>query len=1154
MNTLHINSLPDLNGAGDKQRWDGVAGAGSSLLLANYAEKAQGLTVIVTENTQQAERLLQEAAFFSAQGIPLLEFPDWEILPYDNFSPHQDIISARLTTLSSLPLTQKGLLILPVSTLLHHLVPQSYIKGMSLKLTTGQELNRDILRKELEAAGYLRVESVYEHGEFTVRGSIMDIFPMGGSNPVRIELFDDEIESLRYFDADTQLSRDKIDSVNLLPGKEFPLTDKGIATFRQNFREAFDIDVRKCPLYEDISRGVAVAGIEYYLPLFFSQISTLFDYLPENTCFFTLGEVGEAAELFWHDVRLRYEDRRVDPERPLLPPGELFMAADQLFAEINHYPHVSLKAIKDNSGHASLPVRAIPDLDVEHKTDKPLQKLQTFLTSVSEYPVLFCTDSPGRREALIELLGSAGIHPESIEDWQDFVARKPSLGITVAPLENGLWLEDPAMILLTENQLFTDHVSQPRRRGKYTDNTDFIIKSLTELNINSPVVHIDHGVGRYKGLETFEVESHLTEFLVLEYADEARLYVPVSSLHLINRYSGSDAEHAPLNKLGSDQWEKAKRKAAEKVVDVAAELLDVYARREAQKGVSFELHENEYRAFTNSFPFEETEDQQDTIDAVAQDLQKAKPMDRLVCGDVGFGKTEVALRAAFIAVTNNTQVAILVPTTLLAQQHYENFKDRFADWPVNIALMSRFVTGQKHTENMANVAAGKVDIVIGTHKLLQGDVKYKNLGLLIIDEEHRFGVRQKETLKALRANVDILTLTATPIPRTLNMAMSGIRDLSIIATPPARRLSVKTFVRQSSSALIKEAVQRELLRGGQVFYLHNEVKTIENAAEEIRKLIPEAKVCVGHGQLRESLLEKVMSDFYHRRFNVLVCSTIIESGIDVPTANTIIVERADKFGLAQLHQLRGRVGRSHHQAYAYLLTPEPKAMSADALKRIDAIGSADTLGAGFVLASHDLEIRGAGELLGDEQSGHIQTIGFSLYSEMLEHTVNLMKQGKHPDLNKPIHTGTEINLHIPALITEDYLPDVHTRLMMYKRIANASNKQELDGLKIEMIDRFGLLPEATKLLFEVTLLKLQAEAMGICKVEANARFGKVLFDAETTVEPFTIVKLVQDLPQVYAMGGASELKFKHELSSAQERIAFTKSMLEALSPEALQVA
>lgn len=1154
MNKLQLDSLPILKSAGEKQLWGGISGAGSSLLLAKAASQSDSLTLVVTENSQQAERLQQEAAFFCSDDTEILEFPDWEILPYDNFSPHQDIISTRLTTLSRLPGIRKGLLIIPVATLLHRIVPLQYIRGMTLDLEIGEELNLADMRKELEAAGYLCVESVYEHGEFAVRGSILDIFPMGGNAPVRIELFDDEIESLRHFDPETQLSSDKIDSVKLLPGKEYPLTESGITTFRQNFRETFDIDVRKCPLYEDISRGVSVAGIEYYLPLFFGEVSTLFDYIPENSRIYSMGEITEAAELFWHDVKLRYEDRKVDPERPLLPPETLFLRKEQLFSAFKDFPGVSLRTGTSKNNHAVLPVKSIPDLDVEHKGDAPLARLQNFLGTLSGQSVLFCADSPGRREALIELLDSAELKPKSVTNWDEFVNTRQALSITVAPLENGIWLEEPGYVLITENQLFTDHVSQPRRRGKYTDNADFIIKSLTELHKDAPVVHIDHGIGRYRGLETFEVEGQLTEFLVLQYADEAKLYVPVSSLHLINRYSGADADHAPLNKLGSDQWEKAKKKAAKKVIDVAAELLDVYARREAQKGKQFTLHEDDYRMFANSFPFEETDDQQETISGVLKDLQQERSMDRLVCGDVGFGKTEVALRAAFVAVSNNTQVAILVPTTLLAQQHYDNFRDRFADWPVNIALMSRFVSSAQHTENMTQLAAGKIDIVIGTHKLLQADVKYKNLGLLIIDEEHRFGVRQKERLKSLRANVDILTLTATPIPRTLNMAMSGIRDLSIISTPPARRLSVKTFVRQSSPALIKEAIQRELLRGGQVFYLHNEVKTIENAADEVRKLIPEAKVCVGHGQLRESRLEKVMSDFYHRRYNVLVCSTIIETGIDIPTANTIIVERADKFGLAQLHQLRGRVGRSHHQAYAYLLTPHPKAMSADALKRIDAIGAADTLGAGFVLASHDLEIRGAGELLGDEQSGHIQTIGFSLYSEMLEHTVKLMKQGKSPDLNRPIHFGAEINLHIPALITEDYLPDVHTRLMMYKRIANAQNRNELDGLKIEMIDRFGLLPEATRLLFEVTLLKLQAQNLGIKKVEANARFGKIQFEADTEVEPYSVVKLVQEQPAIFSMGGATELKFRHEQDDGLERLVFVKETLEALTPKALQVA
>ena len=1089
MNKLQLQSLPSLSDPSDKQRWSGMAGAGAGLVLASHTEQSGGLTIVITENSQQAERLQTEARFFSDERINILEFPDWEILPYDNFSPHQDIISQRLATLSQLKNAQDALLIIPVSTLMHRLVPATFIKAMSLDLQLGEQLNMFNMRRDLEASGYLCVESVYEHGEFAVRGSIMDIFPMGGAAPVRIELFDEDIESLRHFDPETQLSSDKIKSVKLLPGKEFPLTEQGVSTFRQNFREAFEIDVRRCPLYEDISKGISVAGIEYYLPLFFSELSSLFDYLPENTLFFTVGEVSDAAELFWHHITLRYEDRKLDPERPLLQPEKLFLPVDQLFGAINLYPRVNLYSVPGDNSQATLPVLQVPELNIEHKKDSPLQKLETFLESVSGIPLLFCADSPGRREALLELLASIGIKPQVVENWKVFIDQLPPLAITVAPLETGIWIEDPSFILITENQLFSDHVSQPRRRGKFTDNAAFIVKSLTELRIGAPVVHIDHGVGRYRGLQTFEVEGQLTEFLVLEYTGEAKLYVPVSSLHLINRYSGTDVDHAPLSKLGSDQWEKAKRKAAEKIIDVAAELLDVYARREAQKGLQFQISDEDYRIFAKGFPFEETEDQKKTIESVLADLQNERAMDRLVCGDVGFGKTEVALRAAFIAVNNNTQVVILVPTTLLAQQHYDNFNDRFADWPVNIGLMSRFVAGKKHAENLVQLSEGKIDIIIGTHKLLQADVKYKNLGLLIIDEEHRFGVRQKERLKSLRANVDILTLTATPIPRTLNMAMSGIRDLSIIATPPARRLSVKTFVRQSSPALLKEAIQRELLRGGQVFYLHNEVKTIENKADEIRQLIPGASVCVGHGQLRESRLEKIMSDFYHRRYNVLVCSTIIESGIDVPTANTIIIERADRFGLAQLHQLRGRVGRSHHQAYAYLLTPNPKAMSADALKRIDAISAADTLGAGFVLASHDLEIRGAGELLGDEQSGHIQTIGFSLYSEMLEHTVKLMKQGKYPDLNRPIETVVEVNLHIPALITEPYLPDVHTRLMMYKRIAIAASKKELDELKIEMIDRFGLLPEATKLLFEVTLLKLYAVTLGITKVEANNRFG-----------------------------------------------------------------
>ncbi|HWK54220.1 MAG TPA: transcription-repair coupling factor, partial [Hyphomicrobiales bacterium] len=758
-------------------------------------------------------------------------------------------------------------------------------------------------------------------------------------------------------------------------------------------------------------------------------------------------------------------------------------------------------------------------------------------------------DSAGRREALLDLLRRVNIEPRVVTGWQQFLQEAPMLAITVSPLESGLWLHQNALVAITENQLFIHHVSQQRRRGKFQDQSEFIFKSLTELNPGSPVVHLDHGVGRYLGLDSFEVEGQLTEFLMLEYLEGAKLYVPVSSLHLISRYSGGDPETAPLHRLGSDQWQKAKRKAQEKIIDVAAELLELRARREAQKGQSFTLPQADYQLFANAFPFEETEDQRNAIMAVIADMQAPRPMDRLVCGDVGFGKTEVALRATFVAISNQRQVAVLVPTTLLAQQHYETFRDRFADWPVNIALLSRFVAGKQQDQTLEQLQQGKVDIVIGTHKLLQADIRYKALGLLVIDEEHRFGVRQKDRLLQYKASVDILTLTATPIPRTLNLAMSEMRDLSIIATPPARRLSVKTFIRQSSDTLVKEAIHRELLRGGQVFFLHNEVKSIDKRAEEVAKLVPQARVAVGHGQLRESELERVMSDFYHKRHNVLVCSTIIETGIDIPSANTIIIDRADTFGLAQLHQLRGRVGRSHHQAYAYLLTPHPKAMTADAGKRLEAIGAADTLGAGFMLASHDMEIRGAGELLGEEQSGHIHGIGFSLYSEMLSETVKLLKEGKTPSLDFSQQSGVEVNLRIPALLPDTYLPDVHGRLLMYKRIANARDEEELRELKVELIDRFGLLPEAAQHLFTVTRLKQRAEALGIAKVEANPLGCKLRFAAQPRVDPYILVTLVQKQPARYALSGGSELRLKQETRLPAERIVMVETLLDRLAPD-----
>jgi transcription-repair coupling factor (superfamily II helicase) len=1148
-----------------KQFWGGLEGAAAGLALARAAQAYDGLSLVLTENSRQAERLRSELDFFNAAGafnaggainsagahssVDVLSFPDWETLPYDNFSPHQDIISERLLTLHRLPALQRGVLILSVTTLLQRLPPREYMAAHSLLLKTGQQFSITDMRRALEAAGYQSVDSVYEHGEFAVRGSIMDLFPMGSAVPYRIELFDDSIESLRTFNVETQISADKVSEVRLLPGREYPLDQKAIAGFRQAFRAAFAVDVRRCPLYDDISKGLASAGIEYYLPLFFPQLSTLFAYLPSRIQAFTYGDIHAGATQFWREIRSRYDERGVDPERPLLPPEQLFVAVEDLFAELSALPVTQIQPgqLEQRAGVYNLQTGHFPDLEVESRNEQPLAKLQQFLRAQEGVPVLFCCDSAGRREAMLDLLQRIDVQPRTVPDWRTFWDERPPLAITVAPLESGLWFKDPALIALTENQLFAHHVSQQRRRGRQVDNADFIIKSLTELNPGAPVVHLEHGIGRYLGLDTFDVEGQTTEFLVLEYADKAKLYVPVSSLHLISRYSGGDPDSAPLHRLGSDQWQKAKRKAAEKIVDVAAELLELHARRAAQSGHKFELPLADYQLFANAFPFEETEDQQQTIKAVIHDMQQPRPMDRLVCGDVGFGKTEVALRATFIAVTNRKQVAVLVPTTLLAQQHFETFRDRFADWPVNIALLSRFVGGKDQEATLAGLAKGSVDIVIGTHKLLNEDIRYHNLGLLIIDEEHRFGVRQKDRLLALRASVDILTLTATPIPRTLNLAMSEMRDLSIIATPPARRLSVKTFVRQHSPALVKEAIHRELLRGGQVFYLHNEVKSIEKRAEEIRKLVPEARVGVGHGQLRESELERVMSDFYHKRFNVLVCSTIIETGIDIPSANTIIIDRADTFGLAQLHQLRGRVGRSHHQAYAYLLTPHPKEMTADATKRIDAISAADTLGAGFMLASHDLEIRGAGELLGEEQSGHMHSIGFTLYSEMLAETVKLLKEGKKPDLDKPLRTGTEVNLRIPALLPDTFLPDVHGRLLVYKRVASARSDAELRELKVEMIDRFGLLPDAARNLFEVTRLKLLAEKLGIVKIEASGLGGKLRFAADTPVDPMTLVRLVQRESNRYSLGGANELKFRQETETPQDRITMIEQLLTKLA-------
>ncbi len=1148
---MSVLRLPKLPAAAGKQTWGNLPGAALSLAIAEAASSAKRFTLLLTADSQSADRLEQELRFF-APDLPVLPFPDWETLPYDLFSPHQDIISQRIASLYRLPELDHGILVVPITTALHRLAPTRFLLGGSLVLDIGQKIDVEQMRTRLEASGYRCVDTVYEHGEFAVRGALIDLFPMGSKLPYRIDLFDDEIETLRTFDPETQRSIDKVDSIRLLPAREFPLQKEEVTRFKARFRERFDVDFRRSAIFQDLASGIIPAGIEYYLPLFFEETSTLFDYLPQDTQVFSLPGVEQAAEHFWNDVRGRYEERRGDLTRPLLPPAELFMPVEDCFAQLKQWPRVvvSPDELDAGNGRERFPARQLPNLAIEAKASQPLAELANFL---DQFPgrVLFTAESAGRREVLLELLERLKLRPRTVEGWADFITGKERLAITIAPLDDGLLLDEPGLALIAESPLFGQRVMQRRRREKRGDAAnDAVIKNLTELREGAPVVHIDHGVGRYLGLATLEIDNQAAEFLTLEYAEGAKLYVPVANLHLIARYTGSDDALAPLHRLGSEAWQKAKRKAAEQVRDVAAELLDIYARRAARKGYAFADPAADYATFSAGFPFEETPDQQSAIEAVRQDMLAAKPMDRLVCGDVGFGKTEVAMRAAFIAVHSGRQVAVLVPTTLLAQQHYNSFRDRFADWPVSVEVMSRFKSAKEINAAAAELADGKIDILIGTHKLLQEDVRFKDLGLVVIDEEHRFGVRQKEQLKALRSEVDILTLTATPIPRTLNMAVAGMRDLSIIATPPARRLSVRTFVMEQNKSTVKEALLRELLRGGQVYYLHNDVKSIEKCAADLAELVPEARIGIGHGQMRERDLEQVMSDFYHKRFNVLIASTIIETGIDVPSANTIIIERADKFGLAQLHQLRGRVGRSHHQAYAYLLTPPRQQISADAEKRLEAIANTQDLGAGFVLATNDLEIRGAGELLGEGQSGQIQAVGFTLYMEMLERAVKAIRKGNQPNLDQPLGGGPEINLRLPALIPEDYLPDVHARLILYKRIASAVDEEGLKDLQVEMIDRFGLLPPAAKQLFAVAELKLQATRLGIRKLDLGESGGRLQFVEQPQVDPMAVIHLIQGQPKHYRMDGPDKLRITLDLPDAGTRLKAARGLLIALAPGA----
>ncbi len=1104
--------------------------------------------LVLARDPRHADQLESEIRYFAGSDLPVVHFVEWETLSYDSFSPHQDIISRRLRVIATCPQMKNGIVIVSSPALLQRLPPVEYVGARTLILKTGQTLDRQDFIDELTAAAYLRIPQVEEHGEFAVRGSLIDVFPMGSEQPVRIDFFDDEIETLRYFDAETQLSGETADTIRILPAREIPLDQENIKRFRQRYRERFEGQPSRSRVYSDVSGGIAHGGIEYYLPLFFEETASFLDYLPANTVVFAPQDVSDILQQAWLEIGERYELCSLDPERPILEPQEVFLNPDDVLQQITSAQciHYSPQTLADSAANINLSTRIPPALRVEARYEDATASLMNFLGSF-DGRILFTADSPGRRERVYDLLAGSGIDISRVDSWDAFLAGDIHAGIAVAPIEDGVLLPESRVAIISEQQLFGERPRQRERRRRPERDPETIIRQLNDLQPGSPVVHAEYGVGRYHGLMTLVAGGTSGEFLHLEYAGGDKLYVPVHALDLISRFTGASPENAPLHRLGSDQWAKAKRRAIQRIRDVAAELLDVYARRAARPGHSFRWEETDYRAFENGFPFEATDDQDRTIDEVLEDLASDSPMDRVVCGDVGFGKTEVALRAAFAAVHGGKQVAILVPTTLLAQQHGQTFQDRFADWPVRIEVLSRFRSAKEAKDIVAGLRSGTVDIVIGTHRLLQHTRDIKDVGLVIVDEEHRFGVRHKEAIKTLRSNVDVLTLTATPIPRTLNMALGGLRDMSLIATPPAERLAVKTFVREWNDVVIREACLREVKRGGQVYFIHNRVESILEIEEKLTKLVPEATIRVGHGQMPERQLEQVMLDFYHRRFNVLLCTTIVESGLDVPTANTIIINRADSFGLAQLHQLRGRVGRSHHRAYAYLLAPPRPAMSADAIKRLEAIDSLDDLGSGFTLATHDLEIRGAGELLGDTQSGQIQEIGFSLYTDLLGRAVEALRDGREPDLEKPLNAGVEINLHVPALLPEDYVPDVHLRLILYKRISGAASRDELREMQVELIDRFGLLPEAAKNLMRIAAIKRNAALLGIEKIDASDAGGYLDFGSQTSMDPVTLVQMVQNESQVYRLQGAHRLQFRMDLSDPEKRFALVEKLLDRLA-------
>ncbi len=1141
--------------AGDTLRVGKVYGCATALTIAELAQRLNRSILVLTTSVAEAEGLTAQLEFFVEKNRPVAFFPDPEVLPYDAFSPHQDIVSRRLQILRQLNDQPPMTLIAAVGTLLSCLPPPHYLKSRGIALKLGQSLDQVDFRVQLDDAGYQRVSQVSLHGDYAVRGSLVDFFPTGHDKPVRIDFFDERIESMREFDPDSQKTIGKISDLDTLPAREIPIDPESVKSFRQRYRQRFEGNPAHSIIYREITEQRIPGGIENYLPLFFDEkeIISLWDYLPEDTVVVCCGDLTPALDSAWNQAEERYEQTCDDPERPSLEPSELFCPPDSHLQQIQGRPTITLQPHEIppeemNAHTINLNVSAPPGMLIHRREEDPTLRLRNFLADRPRR-ILFAAESAGRREMLADILRREKLALSTVETWPQFLRETSSASLTIAPLDQGVMLQDSGTAIITEQELFGQQ-PRPRRRRRRVKDPEAVISDLTNLRTGAPVVHAEHGIGRYLGLTTLEIDDTPTEFLTLTYAGGDRLHVPVSSLHLISRYTGSSPDKAPLHRLGSDQWARARRKAAENIRDVAAELLDLYSQRATRTGFSYDLDLMESEKFAAGFPFVPTDDQLKTFEDVAGDLRSSEPMDRLVCGDVGFGKTEVALRAAFTAVSNNRQVAILTPTTLLAQQHFKTFSDRFAEWPFNIEMLSRFRTAKESQKVLDGVSEGTIDIVIGTHRLLQRNVSFKNLGLVVVDEEHRFGVGHKERLKTLRTEVDVLTLTATPIPRTLNLALGGLRELSLIATPPETRLSIKTFITSWNERIIREACLRELKRGGQVYFVHNRIEDIEKIGQQIAELVPEGKMEIAHGQMRERELERIMEDFYHRRFHVLICTAIIESGLDVPSANTIIINRADRFGLAQLHQLRGRVGRSHHQAFAYLLAPPRETLTPDALKRLEAIESLEDLGAGFVLATHDLEIRGAGELLGEEQSGQIQQIGFALYNEMLSRAVEAMRDGSVPDPEKDIGSGPEINLHVPALFPEDYLPDVHLRLVHYKRIASAKNEKELEELQVELIDRFGLLPPATRNLFRLTAIRLSAKPVGLLRVEMSATGGLIEFSENTTVDPEVLVHLLESEPERFKLDRKQRLRVYDDLTDAEQRFEFTAQLIDRLTSAA----